>query len=124
MNRSPVVLGIDAGTSGVKALLVDASGSVIAAHTTPLELAAPQPGWAEQDPQQWWDAARWSVRRVLDGQDARRVFALGIAGQMHSSVFLDKAGDSHIWWNDNKNRYDFLTGARPTWTRKLSDPDT
>ena len=93
MTRSPVVLGIDAGTSGVKALLVDASGSVIAAHTTPLELAAPQPGWAEQDPQQWWDAARWSVRRVLDGQDARRVFALGIAGQMHSSVFLDKAGE-------------------------------
>ena len=93
MTGSPVVLGIDAGTSGVKALLVDASGSVIAAHTSPLALATPRPGWAEQDPRDWWEAAVSSVRRVLDGQDPRRVFAVGISGQMHSSVFLDRAGE-------------------------------
>ncbi len=86
-----VALGLDIGTSGVKAILVDPNGDVRAAATAPLTLATPQPGWAEQDPEDWWSASLASIRSVLRQCDAR-VLAVGISGQMHSSVFLDAGG--------------------------------
>lgn len=85
-------LGLDVGTSGVRAILVSTSGEVVAAATTPLELATPRPGWAEQHPDDWWTASIASIRQVLGARPAARVAALGISGQMHSSVFLDRAG--------------------------------
>ncbi|HMH82506.1 MAG TPA: xylulokinase [Gemmatimonadales bacterium] len=100
--RAPdaLFLGLDIGTSGVKALLVDAAGDVIASATTPLSLSTPQPGWAEQHPDRWWEACLASTRQVLDGRPGgpggprgpARVAAVGISGQMHSSVFLDRGG--------------------------------
>lgn len=86
-------LGLDVGTSGVKALLVDEVGEVTASATTPLSLSTPRPGWAEQDPQAWWSASVDSIRQVLSGAGGRRVAAVGISGQMHSSVFLDREGE-------------------------------
>src|SRR5688572_7898436 len=88
----PLFLGLDVGTSGVKALLVGATGAIAASATTPLTLSTPKPGWAEQNPDDWWEACIGSVRQVLSQQPARRVAAVGISGQMHSSVFLDAAG--------------------------------
>ncbi|HEX5075830.1 MAG TPA: xylulokinase [Gemmatimonadaceae bacterium] len=88
----PVYLGLDIGTSGVKAILVAANGDVVAATTTPLTLSTPRPGWAEQHPDDWWSAAVQSIRGVLTQQPELRVAAVGISGQMHSSVFLDRAG--------------------------------
>jgi xylulokinase len=85
-------LGIDVGTSGVKAILVSSSGDVVATATTPLTMATPRPGWAEQDPDDWWRAACESVRRVLGDRDANTVAGVGISGQMHSSVFLNAEG--------------------------------
>ncbi len=93
-------LGLDVGTSGVKAILVGASGTVEAAATAPLSLETPQPGWAEQHPDAWWEASRAAIREVLarragaggGGGGGATVAAVGISGQMHSSVFLDKAG--------------------------------
>jgi xylulokinase len=85
-------LGLDIGTSGVKAILVSASGEVVAVATTPLTLATPHPGWAEQDPEDWWTATLASIRSVLGRHPESRVEAIGITGQMHSSVFLDSAG--------------------------------
>lgn len=85
-------LGLDVGTSGVKAILVDPAGTVEAAATAPLSLATPQPGWAEQDPESWWDASRAAIRAVMARQAPSRVAALGMSGQMHSSVFLDRDG--------------------------------
>lgn len=87
-----VTLGLDVGTSGVKAILVDARGDVIAARTTPLTMATPRPGWAEQDPEAWWDASVASIRGVLAERPDAQVTAMGISGQMHSSVFLDREG--------------------------------
>ena len=55
-------LGVDVGTSGVKAILVDASGDVLASAVTPLQLSTPQPGWAEQDPDAWWAATAAAIR--------------------------------------------------------------
>jgi len=85
-------LGLDVGTSGVKAILVGRDGTVAAATTTPLELSTPRPGWAEQDPETWWAASIASIKGVLAKQPGASVAAVGIAGQMHSSVFLDRAG--------------------------------
>jgi xylulokinase len=85
-------LGLDVGTSGVKALVVAQTGEVEATATTPLPLSTPRPGWAEQHPDSWWDACVASVRQVLARRSGARIAAVGISGQMHSSVFLDRSG--------------------------------
>jgi xylulokinase len=86
-------LGLDVGTSGVKALLVADDGEVVATATTPLTLETPHPGWAEQDPERWWSASISAIRDALGNRPGARVAAIGISGQMHSSVFLDGAGE-------------------------------
>jgi xylulokinase len=86
-------LGVDVGTSGVKAILVAAGGDLIAGAVTPLQLSTPRPGWAEQDPESWWQASVVSIRAVLAATPRVSVSAVGISGQMHSSVFLDAFGD-------------------------------
>ena len=81
-------LGLDVGTSGVKALLVAPSGEVTRSATAPLTLETPRPGWAEQDPEAWWAATLAALDEVLADGAGHRVEAVGISGQMHSSVFL------------------------------------
>lgn len=88
----PLFLGLDVGTSGVKAILVAPTGEVRAATTTPLALSTPRPGWAEQDPESWWEATVASIRGVLAQRLGAPVVAVGISGQMHSAVFLDRGG--------------------------------
>lgn len=89
----PLLLGLDIGTSGVKAILIATSGGVVASATSPLTLQTPRPGWAEQHPHAWWDASLDAIRELLGGHDGARIAAVGLSGQMHSSVFLDAAGD-------------------------------
>lgn len=86
-------LGIDVGTSAVKAILVDSAGEVLASATAPLTLSTPRPGWAEQDPEAWWQATMAAIGRVLSEQPRATVASVGISGQMHSSVFLDRDGN-------------------------------
>ena len=88
----PLFLGLDVGTSGVKALLVDPAGEIQASATTSLSLSTPRPGWAEQSPADWWEGCIGSIRQVLSKRPAARVASVGISGQMHSSVFLDREG--------------------------------
>src|SRR4051812_37904950 len=86
-------LGLDVGTSGVKAILVSATGDVVASAVTPLQMQTPQPGWAEQDPEAWWQASVASITTVLAARPSgSEVVSVGISGQMHSSVFLDAKG--------------------------------
>jgi xylulokinase len=89
---NPHFLGLDVGTSGVKAVLVAIDGEVVASATTPLALSTPRPGWAEQNPDAWWDASVASMRAVIARCPAAHIVSVGIAGQMHSSVFLDRDG--------------------------------
>ncbi|AHG92041.1 xylulokinase [Gemmatirosa kalamazoonensis] len=89
---SALFLGLDVGTSGVKAILVAPGGDVVASATTPLRMSTPRPGWAEQDPEAWWQASVAALRDVLAQRPDDSVAAVGISGQMHSSVFLDRAG--------------------------------
>ncbi|MEJ2218516.1 MAG: xylulokinase [Gemmatimonadota bacterium] len=84
-------LGVDIGTSAVKAILVEPLGTVVAGASSPLELHSPHPGWAEQDPESWWRASVAAIREVMSAAPGP-VAAVGLSGQMHSSVFLDAAG--------------------------------
>jgi xylulokinase len=94
-----VIVGLDVGTTGVKALALNASGEVVARAQREYPLSTPQPGWAEQDPEDWVRAAR-EVLAELPETDA-----VGLSGQMHGLVCLD-AGDSvlrpAILWNDGR----------------------
>jgi len=89
----PSFLGVDVGTSAVKAILVDVGGEVTAVASTALELATPRPGWAEQHPDAWWAATVASLKELLGRAPDASVAAVGLTGQMHSSVFLDRSGE-------------------------------
>lgn len=106
-----VLLGIDLGSSSVKAALVDAdTGKTVGVgQYPPTEMAidAPQAGWAEQDPAAWWDAAQRAVTAALAGAKlgGEDVIAIGIAYQMHGLVCLDAAGEAlrpSIIWCDSR----------------------
>ncbi|MGH2541938.1 MAG: xylulokinase, partial [Ardenticatenaceae bacterium] len=101
------LLGIDVGTTGSKALLVEAGGGVRASATTEYPFFTPRPLWAEQEPRAWWDATVRSVRRVLAESNVRadQVAAVGLTGQMHGLVLLDAQGEllrPCIMWNDQR----------------------
>ncbi len=91
------LVGIDVGTTGVKAVRISETGNVIARAEGEYALSIPQPGWAEQDPEDWWAAAE----RALAGSDE----PLGLSGQMHGLVLLDADGRvlrPAILWNDQR----------------------
>jgi xylulokinase len=98
-------LGIDLGTSGVKAVLID-DGALLAQATAPLSVATPHPLWSEQDPAAWWHATAAALRELGVRHDLSAVRGIGLAGQMHGAVLLD-AGDSvlrpAILWNDGRS---------------------
>ena len=87
-----VLVGVDVGTSGTRAVAVDASGAVVAEATSRYEPDRPRPGWSEQRPEEWWQAAREVLAAVAAGA-GDEILGLGLAGQMHGSVFLDSAGE-------------------------------
>ncbi|HBY59859.1 MAG TPA: xylulokinase, partial [Solibacterales bacterium] len=88
-------LGIDTGTGGTRALLIDEKGTVRAGFTAPHEeMAMERPLWAEQRPENWWDAAVAAIRGVLRESKikAKDIQGVGLSGQMHGLVLLDEAG--------------------------------
>lgn len=87
----PLLVGLDLGTTGVKAGLVTAGGKVVATASVEYGTDTPRPGWAEQDPQTWWQASSEAISRLLKlaGGRAGQVAGVGLSGQMHGSVFLD-----------------------------------
>lgn len=86
-------LGIDTGTSGTKAVLIDEAGRLLASDLQEYPLSTPRPQWAEQHPEtDWWPAAIRAIQGVLAraGKSGSEVGGVGLTGQMHGSVFLDK----------------------------------
>src|SRR5438067_457030 len=89
-------LGIDVGTGGTRALVIDSTGNVIASASAEHQhFASPKPGWAEQDPRDWWHACGQAVRRALQSAklDSRDVSCVGFSGQMHGAVLLDSTDE-------------------------------
>ncbi|PXW70846.1 xylulokinase [Loktanella sp. PT4BL] len=98
-------IGLDLGTSGLKAVLINDSQAIIAEATAPLTAARPQMGWSEQDPAAWLDTAD-AVMQALAGQvSLAQVRGIGLSGQMHGATLLDR---DHavlrpcILWNDTR----------------------
>jgi xylulokinase len=100
-------LGIDLGTSALKAVLVDDAQRILADATIPLRTSVPHPGWSEQNPEDWWralEAATTSLRGASP-EAWRDVRAIGLSGQMHGAVLLDRGGAPirpTILWNDGR----------------------
>jgi xylulokinase len=100
-----VLVGLDVGTGGARAVAVDGSGEIVAEASSEYQLNTPRPGWTEQDPEDWWTGAKEVLARVAS--EAGEVGGIGLTGQMHGSVFLD-ASDTVIrpalLWNDQRTQ--------------------
>jgi len=97
--------GVDLGTSSVKLLLVDESGNIVNAVTKEYAVSYPCPGWSEQNAHDWWNAVSEALPKLLDGFDGQAVAGIGVAGQMHGLVILDKDDRCIrpvILWNDGR----------------------
>ncbi len=98
-------LGIDLGTSGVKAILVDEDRALVGEASAPLTLSRPRPLWSEQNPDDWWRATQNAVRALSSGSRLDAVAGIGLSGQMHGAVLLDRSDAvlrPAILWNDGR----------------------
>ncbi|HBL43868.1 MAG TPA: xylulokinase [Planctomycetaceae bacterium] len=100
-------LGVDVGTSGTKTLAMQEDGAILSSATVEYPLYSPHPGWSEQDPEDWWQATIKSIRKVLKSGKIKPadVKGIGLSGQMHGSVFLNKNHEvirPALLWNDQR----------------------
>jgi len=104
---APLFLGIDLGTSSVKALVVDNAGNVIGQGSRDYPLLSPQPTYSEQEPEAWWQATVQAVRQAIhDLSSSHAIVALAVTGQMHGTVLLDRANQllaPAIIWPDQRS---------------------
>jgi xylulokinase len=127
-----VYLGIDIGTSGTKTLAMRHDGRILASATEEYPLSSPKPGWSEQDPELWWQATIKSVKRVLKAGKIKKVdvAGIGLSGQMHGSVFLDKKHNvirPALLWNDQRtfaecDEIENKAGGRSKLIRMVANP--
>jgi len=104
----PYLIGIDIGTSSAKAVLIDESGEVKSTVAPEYDFSTPKPLWAESDPDDWWQATIQAIKHLLEEQniDPADIAGLGLTGQMHGLVLLDKQGKvlrPCIMWNDQRS---------------------
>ncbi|MBR2045269.1 MAG: xylulokinase [Agathobacter sp.] len=98
-------IGIDLGTSALKLLLMDARGQIYNTVTKEYPLEFPQPGWSQQNPEDWKQALFEGIPKLLSGYDASVVAGIGCGGQMHGLVVLDENDEvirPAILWNDGR----------------------
>jgi xylulokinase len=116
-------LGMDVGTGGTRVVLIDGTGTIVAsAASEHAPFKAERPGWAEQEPQDWWRATQVAIRETLaqaaaslGGEIAGKIGGIGLTGQMHGAVMLDKAGKvlrPALIWCDQR------TGPQCDWLHR------
>ena len=103
-----LTLGIDIGTSSVKAVLLDDDDRLLGSVSRPLRSSHPRPGFSEQDPEDWWRATCHAIDALRDehGAALAEVVAIGLSGQMHGATLLDANGvvlRPCILWNDSRS---------------------
>ena len=101
------LLGLDIGTSGVKALLLSVEGKIISSKTVSYPLTTPHSGWAEQSPADWWEATVKVIRKTISNIpiDSSEIKGISLSGQMHSSIFLNEKMEvirPAILWSDTR----------------------
>jgi len=104
-------LGIDIGTSSVKAVIVDDKDTVVEQASAPLNVSRPHAGWSEQNPADWWSATNAAVK-ALPAASRKAVRAVGLSGQMHGATLLDAADKPlrpAILWNDGRSEKQCLS---------------
>jgi xylulokinase len=100
-----VLVGLDVGTGGARAVAVNDSGEIVAEASSEYPLHTPRPGWTEQDPEDWWEGAKEVLAKVA--AEAGEVGGIGLTGQMHGSVFLDgseRVIRPALLWNDQRTQ--------------------
>jgi xylulokinase len=101
------VLAVDIGTQSTRAALVDIGGRIHDVASSPIDLHSPRPGWAEQDPDQWWETTVANIAAVTARNPHVRVAAVGVGAQMHSLVAVDARGASltarSAIWSDKRS---------------------
>ncbi|WP_029688174.1 xylulokinase [Thermoanaerobacter sp. A7A] len=109
-------LGIDLGTSAVKIILVEEKGNVIGSTSKEYPVYYPQPGWSEQNPEDWWNATKDGIRELIikTGVKNDDIKGIGLSGQMHGLVLLDENNNvllPAILWNDQRTQEecDYIT---------------
>ena len=127
-----VCIGIDVGTSGTKALAIDRKGKILAQASAGYPSLHPKPLWSEQDPEEWWNATVKVVRAVVKQAKLKPadVAAIGLSGQMHGSVFLDKNDKvvrPALLWNDQRTaaeceEIEQLAGGRKLLIKMVANP--
>lgn len=120
-----ILLGIDLGTSSIKAMLLDVEYGVVAVESKSYDVSIPEPNCAEQDPHVWWEAAVELLKRFQTNHTAafRNISAIGLTGQMHGLVTVDKAGEPirpAIIWLDQRSGEEVETINTKTtdWERR------
>ena len=127
-----VFLGVDIGTTGTKTLAIDEAGTILAEAKQEYPCQEPEVQWKEQDPEDWWQATKSTIKEIVGKANlkAADVKAIGLSGQMHGSVFLDKDGQvirPAILWNDQrtKDECDEITdraGGRKKLLKMVANP--
>ncbi|SHE30564.1 xylulokinase [Thermoanaerobacter uzonensis DSM 18761] len=109
-------LGIDLGTSAVKIILIEEKGNVIGSTSKEYPVYYPQPGWSEQNPEDWWNATKDGIRELIikTGVKNYDIKGIGLSGQMHGLVLLDENNNvlmPAILWNDQRTQEecDYIT---------------
>jgi xylulokinase len=125
-------IGLDIGTSGTKSLLIDPDGNILAEATAHYGVSMPKPLWSEQDPEDWWTATLKTIRAVVKQSRVSKadVHCIGLSGQMHGSVFLDKNDRvlrPALLWNDQRTAAECdeitqLAGGRQELIRMVANP--
>ena len=98
------LIGIDIGTSGTKSVLFDTEGNAVASATAEYPMYQPENGWAEQDPSDWWRAVCKTLKELTEKAEGE-IVGVGLSGQMHSLVMLDKDNEiirRAILWCDQR----------------------
>ena len=124
-----MLLGLDLGTSSVKALLMAEGGAVLGEGSASYAVRAPRPGWAESAPENWWGAVLEATGAAV-GRRGAEVTALGLSGQMHGVVLVDEAGlplRPAVIWADarsgaRRRAIDRDFGRSPAAERPVSRP--
>lgn len=127
-----IFLGVDIGTSGTKTIAIDPTGSVLAQAQATYSCHHPKPLWSEQDPEDWWRATVETIRGVVKKAKLKPadVRGIGLSGQMHGSVFLDKRGQvirPALLWNDQRtaaecDEIERLAGGRKRLIKMVANP--